>query len=68
MAQGLAIVHPRNRRLVTYIPLALRKQHGHPQALVRGDFRFLGRANDTSKDESIEAEHVRRVRRDLQPV
>lgn len=44
----------------------MREQHGDPETLVRRDFRLLGRANDSGKDEESEEPDVRRILRDFQ--
>lgn len=42
LASRLAIVHSRDRCFVEDQPLPLRKQHDHPQAVIRRDLRLLG--------------------------
>lgn len=39
----------------------MRKQYGYFETSVRGDFRFLGRADDTNKNEELEEPNVWRV-------
>lgn len=53
-AAQLADLHPRNRHVVAGQPLDLRKQHGHPQAPLRRDFRVLGRADDDGQDQGAQ--------------
>lgn len=44
----------------------MREQHGNPQASVRGDFRFLRRANDAGEDEEPQEPDVWGILRDIQ--
>lgn len=66
VATQLADLHHGASGIVQDEPVALREQHGHPQAIVRGDLRLLSRTDDSSKSEASEEPNVWRVLGNLQ--